>query len=223
MRSTSNAAGHGRAPIALALTAALLFSDRAPRIRASGPFDDSSSAGRLPVASFTPGVAQYDQCQTEVCGNRITPDAAHLFGRCRCRCCATTAWNTCSPDEYELDYLITPELGGLADRRNLWPEPYGLRSWNAHAKDALENRAAAARVQRPKSISRRHSARSRRTGSTPTRNTWRQSQPIQLHARVLAAAFAIADWRLSQGGGPGQDPPYVRDRRPGLVFQDPAC
>src|ERR1019366_5219447 len=25
-------------------------------------------------------------------------------------------------DEYELDYLITPELGGSTDRRNLWPE-----------------------------------------------------------------------------------------------------
>ena len=44
------------------------------------------------------------------------------------------------PTEYELDYLITPELGGLVDHRNLWPEPYGLQAWNAHAKDVLENR-----------------------------------------------------------------------------------
>ena len=29
--------------------------------------------------------------------------------------------------EHELDFLITPELGGIADRRNLWPERYASR------------------------------------------------------------------------------------------------
>ena len=43
------------------------------------------------------------------------------------------------PDaDYELDYLITPELGGSSDRRNLWPERYGARVWNARVKDELE-------------------------------------------------------------------------------------
>jgi len=41
---------------------------------------------------------------------------------------------------YELDYLITPELGGANDVRNLWPEPYSATPWNAHVKDALEDR-----------------------------------------------------------------------------------
>jgi hypothetical protein len=41
---------------------------------------------------------------------------------------------------YELDYLIAPDLGGADDVRNLWPEPYGSTEWNAHVKDALENR-----------------------------------------------------------------------------------
>jgi len=41
-------------------------------------------------------------------------------------------------EEYELDYLITPELGGSSDRRNLWPERYGSRVWNARVKDELE-------------------------------------------------------------------------------------
>ena len=44
------------------------------------------------------------------------------------------------PDAYEVDYLITPELGGAADIRNLWPEPYSATVWNAHVKDALEDR-----------------------------------------------------------------------------------
>lgn len=40
--------------------------------------------------------------------------------------------------EYELDFLITPELGGTADIRNLWPQPYASTTWNAHVKDELE-------------------------------------------------------------------------------------
>ena len=43
------------------------------------------------------------------------------------------------PSAYEVDYLITPELGGADSIRNLWPEPYST-VWNAHVKDALENR-----------------------------------------------------------------------------------
>ena len=42
------------------------------------------------------------------------------------------------PDDYEIDYLIAPGLGGTADIHNLWPEPYKSRTWNAHVKDALE-------------------------------------------------------------------------------------
>jgi hypothetical protein len=44
------------------------------------------------------------------------------------------------PDAYEVDYLITPELGGATDIRNLWPEPYHDTLWNAHVKDQLEDR-----------------------------------------------------------------------------------
>ena len=40
--------------------------------------------------------------------------------------------------EYELDFLITPELGGTADALNLWPQPYEATRWNAHVKDELE-------------------------------------------------------------------------------------
>ena len=42
-------------------------------------------------------------------------------------------------EDFELDYLITPDLGGARSIRNLWPQPYSVR-WNARAKDALEQR-----------------------------------------------------------------------------------
>jgi hypothetical protein len=41
-------------------------------------------------------------------------------------------------DDYEIDYLIAPGLGGVEDIHNLWPEPYTSSMWNARVKDALE-------------------------------------------------------------------------------------
>ena len=42
--------------------------------------------------------------------------------------------------EYELDYLVTPELGGSDDPRNLWPQPHSATVWNSYVKDDLEDR-----------------------------------------------------------------------------------
>jgi hypothetical protein len=44
------------------------------------------------------------------------------------------------PGAYEVDYLITPALGGADDIRNLWPQPYVSTVWNARVKDELEDR-----------------------------------------------------------------------------------
>jgi hypothetical protein len=44
------------------------------------------------------------------------------------------------PQDYEIDYLIAPGLGGAQDIHNLWPEPSMAVAWNAHDKDALEER-----------------------------------------------------------------------------------
>lgn len=43
-------------------------------------------------------------------------------------------------EDYEIDYLIAPGLGGAEDIHNLWPEPYTSTTWNAHVKDDLEER-----------------------------------------------------------------------------------
>jgi hypothetical protein len=43
------------------------------------------------------------------------------------------------PSFYEVDYLVTPALGGADDIRNLWPHSYSA-AWNANVKDDLEDR-----------------------------------------------------------------------------------
>ena len=42
--------------------------------------------------------------------------------------------------EYEIDHLISLELGGSNSVRNLWPQSYKTSPLNAHTKDALENK-----------------------------------------------------------------------------------
>jgi hypothetical protein len=39
----------------------------------------------------------------------------------------------------EVDHLISIELGGSNDQKNLWPQPYEGLQFNAHVKDRLEN------------------------------------------------------------------------------------
>ena len=42
--------------------------------------------------------------------------------------------------EYEIDHLISLELGGSNSIRNLWPQSYQTQPLNAHIKDQIENK-----------------------------------------------------------------------------------
>ena len=42
-------------------------------------------------------------------------------------------------DKFEIDHLISLELGGSNDLKNLWPQSYTTKPYNAHLKDRLEN------------------------------------------------------------------------------------
>lgn len=43
-------------------------------------------------------------------------------------------------DQFEIDHLISLELGGSNDIHNLWPQAYNTKPLNAHVKDVLENK-----------------------------------------------------------------------------------
>ena len=94
-------------------------------------------ATALPRPDLTPGVARSVSVD-EICGRER--DAA---GPLVAASVARQVFEDYGADyrraaEYELDFLITPELGGTADARNLWPQPYGSTQWNAYVKDELE-------------------------------------------------------------------------------------
>ncbi len=44
------------------------------------------------------------------------------------------------PQGCEIDHLISLELGGANDVKNLWPQAYHGLEWNAHVKDHLEDK-----------------------------------------------------------------------------------
>jgi hypothetical protein len=45
-----------------------------------------------------------------------------------------------NPQHYEIDHLISLQLGGSNSIKNLWPESYITPVFNAHLKNRLENR-----------------------------------------------------------------------------------
>jgi hypothetical protein len=97
----------------------------------------SVGAASTPDAALTPGLARttskHDICSVDGADMPAvtTSMALEVFKQYGIR--------RPKPRAYEVDYLITPALGGAHDVRNLWPQPYSVGTWNAHVKDALED------------------------------------------------------------------------------------
>jgi predicted anti-sigma-YlaC factor YlaD len=95
--------------------------------------------GALPDSSLTPGATRrvtvgdvcsmaHEEVVSEV-SDSLREEVLQKYGIVNARA-----------SDYEIDYLIAPGLGGVEDIHNLWPQPYTARTWNAHVKDALEER-----------------------------------------------------------------------------------
>jgi hypothetical protein len=97
------------------------------------------TAGPVPDQRLTPGVA-HPVSTSEVC-SRVYSDDTHVIPAAVRQKVFQEYGMAGSPSEdYELDYLISPQLGGVEDIRNLWPEPTSRTGWNMRVKDALEDR-----------------------------------------------------------------------------------
>jgi hypothetical protein len=93
-------------------------------------------AASLPIGQLTPGAIANVGVDALCSGS--APTRAMVPLAVRQQVLQRYRMETVPTSEYELDYLITPELGGVSDARNLWPERYDTSPWNAHVKDDLE-------------------------------------------------------------------------------------
>jgi hypothetical protein len=98
----------------------------------------TASAGARPRAAITPGEVRPISL-VEVCRSRDAEVVVQDIPR-ETQNAVFTAYGM-KPDsgKFEVDYLITPDLGGADSVRNMWPQPYST-IWNARLKDKLEQR-----------------------------------------------------------------------------------
>lgn len=122
---------------AVAAAAVLVVRITIPSSPAESPRATASvDGGALPVASLTPG-ATWNVSLGELCAPGAR-EQRPIPGAVRAKVVRDYGMLDVPSDKYELDYLITPELGGAPDARNLWPQRYTAGVWNARVKDDLE-------------------------------------------------------------------------------------
>jgi len=92
----------------------------------------------FPATELTPGVARA-KTRGQVCGSNIGKNR-DVSPALRHKVFELYGMPAADQRAYEVDYLITPALGGADDIGNLWPQSYSATIWNARVKDALEDR-----------------------------------------------------------------------------------
>lgn len=108
-------------------------------------FSTAAGAGVLPDPKLTPGATRQisvaELCTTSTSLARHTTDATKKAVYASYGVAPRTAPECTGPAHscYEIDHLISLELGGADVQANLWPQPYDGEH-NAHDKDKVENR-----------------------------------------------------------------------------------
>jgi hypothetical protein len=99
------------------------------------------SALRFPIVPDTfrtPG-ATLDVTAADICVSGYSKKVRNVPTAVKRQVYASYGILTHKPGDYEVDHLISLELGGSNSVRNLWPQSYRTHPWNARVKDALEN------------------------------------------------------------------------------------
>src|ERR1700730_10956953 len=100
-----------------------------------------AAAGDLPIRpdpKLTPGAILTNDPAT-VCQPGYAKTVRHTSGKLKAQIYREYGLDKAS-SHFEVDHLISLELGGADVTANLWPESYDTSPWNAHLKDALEDR-----------------------------------------------------------------------------------
>jgi len=122
-----------------ALALALLIGGRMVYLRtAESTSGVSPDAELLPNRSLTPGATRA-AALGEICAMDHDAVVLPVSDVLRNRVFQEYGLRNTSADGYEVDFLISPGLGGTDDIRNLWPQPRFNATWNSFVKDQLED------------------------------------------------------------------------------------
>ncbi len=105
--------------------------------RAVGNADQGTSL-LMPDPSLTPG-ATLPVAAGDICVSGYSKKVRNVPADLKQQVYAEYGIASHQPGEYEIDHLISLELGGSNSIKNLWPQSYITKPWNAHVKDKLEN------------------------------------------------------------------------------------
>jgi hypothetical protein len=105
-------------------------------------------ADDIPDLSITPGAVRAGLTKEKICSIKWGQDERHVTEQMKEEAFRLYGYTgnddpKCIPAgkrHCEIDHLISRELGGADEVRNLWPQSYGSSPWNAVRKDQLENR-----------------------------------------------------------------------------------
>jgi hypothetical protein len=95
--------------------------------------------GAIPNPGLTPGATR-TVAVDEVCSMTHEQVVAEVSPQMQQRVFQEYGIVNPRPNEFEIDYLIAPGLGGTEDIHNLWPQRYTSQTWNAYVKNSLEER-----------------------------------------------------------------------------------
>lgn len=104
--------------------------------------DAPVSRGDLPDKAKTPGEARPELTKEKICSKDFhTNDIRDVSESLKQQVYQSYGMaKDKAPCPCEVDHLISLELGGANTAKNLWPQSYITKPWNAHVKDVLENK-----------------------------------------------------------------------------------
>lgn len=103
-------------------------------------FLGAAAAADLPDPKLTPGAVIATETGDSLCAKNFRTSSVRSVPESeKNKVYAEYGIKTHKAGEYEIDHLISLELGGSNDIKNLWPQSYLTKPWNAHVKDKLEN------------------------------------------------------------------------------------
>ena len=105
-------------------------------------------ADDIPDLQITPGSVRAGLIKEKICEIKWGRDERHVTPQMKQQVFELYGYSgyedpRCVPAgkrSCEIDHLISRELGGADEVKNLWPQAYGTSPWNAVLKDKLENR-----------------------------------------------------------------------------------